>query len=161
MSIFRRDKAPALTLEEKAAIDLGKELEGLSQRDIEDFSDRVFEWVPILVRQASRQTGPGFDRLIAKVKFWGKKLLIRRGAAALAPGSDGIEVFGTSLKALLSAFEKHAPNIQRIFVEQVKRYREQQEAQRRPRLESARPTVIEIEAEPGELKQLGPVDGKT
>ena len=162
MRVFRRDKSqkPApLTLEETIAVDLGKEIETLSQQEIEDFSDRVFEWIPILLRQASRDTGPGFDRLVAKVKFWGKKLLLRRGAASILPGSDTtFEIFEESFRALLLAFEKHSPVFQRIFVEQAKRYQAQQEAMGRARLESAHGTVIEIEAVPSELRQLGPID---
>ena len=111
----------ATWLEEQAAIELGQILESLPAMDIENFSDRVFDFIPILISQASRPTTTGLNHLVERAKFWGKKLLVRRGAAAAMPGSDGLEVFTESGRALLAAFEKHAPGIQKIFVEQVKR----------------------------------------
>ena len=158
MSFFRRDKEPQLTLEEQAAIDIGKEMATLSAQDLDDFGNRISEFIPLLVAQATRPTTHGLDGVIAKCKYWGKKLLVRRGAAAMAPGSDGLEVLAGSVKALLEAMEKYAPAIQQIFVDRVKRYRAQQAQLARPRLEAAKPAGLILDAEILETKQLGPVE---
>ena len=152
MSFFRRDKTPSLSLEEKAAIDIGEEMKNLSAQDVADFGNRIYEFIPLLVSQASRPSTHGLDALLGKCKYWGKKLLVRRAAAAMTPGSDALQVFEESAKALLAAIQKYVPAVQQIFVDQVKRYREQRKQERRPRLE---PVILE--AEVVETKQLGPM----
>lgn len=143
MGIFSKKGKPTLTAEEHFASDLNEVVEGASDAEIKEFANWIFEYIPIVISQATRPPSTFLDRAKAVVVKWGKKLVFRN---ALSP-SEG-------LQKVLKALETHGPAIQRIFVAQAKRYREQQEILRE--LE-ATPRRNVIEGVVIETKLLEPV----
>ncbi len=135
MGIFTRSEERKLTLEEKFVAKLDAVVARAAEPQVEEFSDWIFDYIPLLIAHASRPTSPFLVEVKDTIMKEGKKLLWR----ALSPVD--------CVKAILVAVETHAPNIQRIFLAQVERYKRERAQLTTLKLEAAdgRTNVIEAE----------------
>jgi hypothetical protein len=146
VSIFGRNKGPSLTVPQRFVHDVNAVVATFTAEEQDNFGDRIFEYMPILIRQACRPTTAGEERLFDTIKTAGKKLIFR-GVL------DPVQCF----RDIMAALDEFAPDIQRIVAEQAKRYREQKERERRGRIEGAAAPRQFIDAIVVQQKALEPV----
>ena len=147
MGIFKKSEGPKLTLEEWFVSELDSVVVQADESEVEEFATWIFDYIPLLVAHASRPTSPFLLKVKETVTGSGRKLLWR----ALSPVD--------CVKAILVAVETHAPNIQRIFLAQVERYKRERAQLSTLKLEAAdgRTNVIDAEVVDKGSKLLEPV----
>ena len=114
MGIFGK-RGPSLTLEEKFVADFDVVVAGMREGEIEELSSWVQRYIPVIISQATSQPKNGAVNQLRDffAKSW-KRLIWHAGSPV------------ECMESMIVAVPKYAPNLHRIILEQVQRWREQQ-----------------------------------